>query len=81
MTRLRHRLQRVRRAVTRSALAPPRAVGRWVRDWDPIEQVLYPGLVLMAVGLAFVYPPASAIAPGSILVYAALRRAPRQERE
>ena len=35
---------------------------------------LYMGLLLVAVGLAFVYWPLSFVIPGSVLVYWALRR-------
>jgi len=35
---------------------------------------VYTGLLLVAVGLAFVYWPLSFIVPGSVLVYMALRR-------
>jgi hypothetical protein len=34
--------------------------------------VLFLGLVLLAVGLLFVYPPAALIGPGAILVAASL---------
>ncbi len=68
MTRLRRALRRVARAV----LAPPRAVAGWWSSLDPPERVMYRGLVLVAAGLAAVWPPAAAIVPGAVLVAVSL---------
>lgn len=73
------RVRATLRGMGRALVAPPLAVVRWIAAWDPIERVMYSGLALIALGLLFVYPPAAAIASGSILVYVAVRRAPRPE--